>query len=298
MRAPAATLAATLATAWVAACASTPADREPGPPELPGAAAGAPVDERCHEVEALAAAGEHKPAAVALAALTEAGVGCPEPALAAAAASAARWEEADAHLLRAQQSKEAGDLAAARAAYRQALEVYPRYYWASRLLARLEETIQARAVELAATAAAARDAGDLQAELEARSAAAALDPADPAPAADLARLRRQLAEKNLSLARHAEQLGDLAEAGRRLEQALTAGPITDPDLRQGLVDYARLLGLRFFSDGDLTRAREVWTRALALDDANEKLREYLRQVEERLLSLGRIQHEDGGTPPR
>lgn len=263
--------------ALLAACATT---------ELP-----APADPRCERVASLAAAGEHKPAVDELALLTQERAACPEPVVAAVAESRATLSRADALVREAVAKRDRGDLAAARQGLRQALEIYPKYYWAEKLRRDLEAGVTGEAADFREEAQRLLEEGDPQGALEQLERAAGLAGTNPQLASELGDLRRRIVEKHLALARSAEQQEDLAEAERRIGQALQV-PFTDTDLKRVVVDRARLLGLKLFSAGELTRAKSLWAGALSLDRTNDKLREYLQEVEDRLESLGEIESED------
>ena len=67
-----------------------------------------------------------------------------------------------------------------------------------------------------------------------------------------------------------------------------------PDARSELVEYSRLLGLKLFSEGELTQAQDLWQKALLLDPSNQKIQEYLTEVDQRLKSLQEIKSKDDG----
>ncbi len=69
----------------------------------------------------------------------------------------------------------------------------------------------------------------------------------------------------------------------------------DAHLQADVVESARLVGLSLFSKGELSRAKILWTRAFALAPRNEKLIEYLNEVDARLEGLRRIK-EDESSP--
>lgn len=253
-----------------------------------------PVDPRCDRVVTLAEAGELKPAVDEMATLEAEGVSCPEAVQAGVEQARARLAEADAYVHQALERKRGGDSAAARESFRRALAVYPKYYWVEKLYQDLDEAVQADVSSLREQADRLRSHGDLRGALEALEMASALAGSDPQVEAELQSLRRHIAERSLARAREAEQQGDLAEAELRTRESMAAQP-ADPDLKTDIVEYARLLGLKLFAAGELTRAEDLWSRALSLDDANEKLREYLREVEVRLRNLDKIKTEDSGS---
>ena len=46
--------------------------------------------------------------------------------------------------------------------------------------------------------------------------------------------------------------------------------------------------MKFYSAGQLSRAKELWTGALDLDPGNQKLESYIKEVDDRLDNLDRI----------
>lgn len=211
----------------------------------------------CDRVASLAQAGEYKPAVDEMATLAARGVACRRRVGSAVKRSQRKLDKADTYLLRSQEKRQHGDLAGARRDLTAALEVYPKYYWAQRQLRNFERQSDPEAME----------AGLMQ---------------------------RKIAEHNLMLARQAEERDDLTRATELALQAMDPAP-HDPDLRADLVEYARLLGLKLFSDGELTPASDLWGRALELDADNVKLRQYLREVDQRLDSLEAIKADANGS---
>jgi tetratricopeptide (TPR) repeat protein len=193
-----------------------------------------------------------------MATLEERGVACRRKVDSAVKKSQDKLDRADTLVRRAREKKQQGDLVGARQDLSSALEVYPKYYWAQKQLDDLEQRPDT-------------------------------DSAD-------SRLRqRKVAEQKLILARQAEDRDDLVAAANLTLRAMDPVP-RDPDLRAELVEYARLLGLKLFSDGQLTMARNLWGRGLDLDANNAKLRQYLREVDQRLESLEEIKAEANGIP--
>lgn len=111
-----------------AGCAAAP---PPSPVPDPSAA-------ECARIAELAAGGEHKPASDAHTALRGSGTVCTPEVEAAAELSRGRLAEADALLHEARAQRREGDLDAATASLRGALEIYPRYQWAAKLLEDVE----------------------------------------------------------------------------------------------------------------------------------------------------------------
>jgi len=99
--------------------------------------------------------------------------------------------------------------------------------------------------------------------------------------------RRSLIRKGLVMAREAEQKGNLdAAAGHTMNvlKLSSAGEFLSSDT----VEFARLLGMKFFSAGNFSKARDLWEGALRLSPGNSKLRKYLTEVEECLDNLKKI----------
>lgn len=268
----------------------------PQPPSVDGAPVKIAIEtepeprfaDRCRELASLTEAGEHKPAVDLLARLEAAGAPCPEHQLAAAEESRRRLESADDLIRSSTARKQTGDVRGAIQDLRQALEIYPKYYWARKLLRDLGERPP-----------------DPEAEVDVATGEPATVPAevpgtgsqhsprsDAAIQTDVEVLRQLIAEQNLDLARIAEQQGDLAAASRWAMRAMKAEP-GDSSVMRAVVEYVRLLGLKFFSAGELTPARELWVEALALDRSDQRLQDYLRQVDERLESLEQIRNKGG-----
>lgn len=279
-------LAALITAAVLAGCAGGGQPPVvPPPPEIESPAAR--IDARCERIAALAAGGEHKPATEEMAAVRDAGLSCPPAVETAAAESRRRLEEADALLLAGRERRAAGELAAARDAMRGALSVYPDYHWATKLLGDVEEELEERLSSLKAQAAERQQAGDLGGALELLEEAARLEPESAELASGLRSHQRRVVERSLDGARAAEERRELDEAARLALRALDIRP-AEPDLRLRVLEYAERLGLALFSDGALARAKEVWQRALDLDQANPKLLDYLDQVQQRLDKLEQI----------
>lgn len=210
--------------------------------------------ESCERAASLAGAGELKPAVDEMAVVEQLGVRCPEEVLKVVETARARLEEADALVHSAQEKRRQGDLAGAATDLGSALATYPKYYWAEKQLREIQQQISAQSAQT--------------------------------------RLReRQDFSMRLSRSLAAETQGDLDEASR-LTTNLLDHPPTDPDSKVELVEYSRLLGLKLFSEGELTQARNLWQKTLALDPDNQKVREYLQEVNHRLQSLEEIKSKD------
>lgn len=243
-----------VALALVLGCASTPsAPTQPQTATI--AVAVEDFDPRCDEVADLSLDGEHKPAVDQMTVLEHEEATCPDVAVVAVERSRLLLDQADGHVRKGLQIRKQGDLSAARESLRRALEIYPKYYWVEKILQNMNSEESA-----------------ISAEVEAE------------------RLRQRLAETNLYLAREAEQQGNLVQAMRRALQVVAAAP-AHVQTRIEVVRYAQLLGLKFYSAGEFTRARDLWSAALSLDQSNQTLREYVAGVEDRLRTLSEIKSD-------
>ena len=101
--------------------------------------------------------------------------------------------------------------------------------------------------------------------------------------------KRRLAQirERFDLAVEMEKKGDLETAAGHTLYILELSDPGDPDSAQ-IVEFARLLGMKFFSTGKLSRAKELWENALVIDPGNQKLTSYLEEVETHLENLDRI----------
>jgi len=109
---------------------------------------------------------------------------------------------------------------------------------------------------------------------------------------EVANRRREVIEQMLGDALDKEKEGDLNAAE---DHTLNVLELSLPGDRQSaeIVTFARLLGMKFYSAGELSRAKELWAKALLIDPGNLKLQSYLEEVETRLGNLDRI--KKGGT---
>lgn len=99
--------------------------------------------------------------------------------------------------------------------------------------------------------------------------------------------RHAYMEKRFSDALNTEKEGDLdAAAGHTLDALRVAVP--GEPLAVEIVEFSRLLGMKLYSAGKLSRAKELWVQALAVEPGNPKLQGYLREVQTRLDNLDRI----------
>ena len=113
---------------------------------------------------------------------------------------------------------------------------------------------------------------------------------------EIHRFRQDWAVEALAAAGKAEKTGDLGGAFYYVGVALSQGPL-DEDVLNDIIEFSRLLGMKFYSKGKLSQAQEVWTLALGYDPNNSKLRSYLEEVEDRLESLKKIQEEGDARQP-
>lgn len=237
--------------------------------------------DRCRELTSLTESGDYKQATDLLARLETARAPCPDHDLAAAEQSRRRLDSADDLIRSSTARKQEGDVHGAIRDLEHALEIYPKYYWASKLLRDLGKRPPNQ-----------QETGAAVATVDPPKVPATPPQTDAAVETDVEVLRQLIAEQNLELARIAEQEGNLEAASRWALQAMKAEP-ADSTVMRALVEFVRLLGLKFFSAGELTPARELWVEALALDHRDQRLRDYLRQVDERLESLEQIRRKSG-----
>lgn len=101
--------------------------------------------------------------------------------------------------------------------------------------------------------------------------------------------KRRIAQINerFAVAVEMENKGDLDTAAGHTLYILELSAPGDQTSDQ-IVEFARLLGMKLYSGGMLSRAKELWTKALVIDPGNQKLQNYLSEVETRLNNLDRI----------
>ncbi len=103
--------------------------------------------------------------------------------------------------------------------------------------------------------------------------------------------RNEYLRNRLTEAVEKENEGDLVAAeGQALQILKMTGP--GDQASDEVVNFARLLGLKLYSIGELSRAKEIWINALIVDPENPKLKSYLEEVETRLENLDRIKKGD------
>ena len=108
---------------------------------------------------------------------------------------------------------------------------------------------------------------------------------------EVAARRNEYVRNRLTEAVEKEKEGDLDIAEEQVLHILKmSGP--GDQTSDEVVNFARLLGLKLYSIGELSRAREIWTGALVVDPENPKLKSYLDEVETRLENLDRIKKGD------
>ena len=304
---------------------------------------------RCGRVDRLFKSGEYQAAVEAARQLKEEFQLCSEDVQAAQKRSRATLDRADSLVRRAFTEKNRGDLGAARDSMREALKIYPRYYWVKKLLLGVERSIEVRVEGLEEEAQYLEERGDLAGARKRLEAISSLMPGRPGTVENMAALRkaekdqevRLEAGKKLALARKYFEEGRLFDAEKTLQKYQVATVLPMPAQRllmeirtlresrvreafkmavraeeQGnlndayyylgltvgdspmekrrlddVVEFARLLGLKFYAKGRFTQAREVWNLALAQDPNNRKLKGYLDEVRKRLDSIKKIQEE-------
>ena len=84
-----------------------------------------------------------------------------------------------------------------------------------------------------------------------------------------------------------EKMGDMDAAANHTLYILDLSVPGEQSSTQ-IVMFARLLGMKFYSAGELSRARELWAKALVVDPGNLKLQSYIKEVDTRLDNLDRI----------
>ena len=110
---------------------------------------------------------------------------------------------------------------------------------------------------------------------------------------EIAAVRKTRSREAFKIAARAEEEGNLKDAFYYLGLTLNDASM-DKERLDEIVEFARLLGLKFYSRGRFSQAREVWNLALTQDPKNRKLKGYLDEVEKRLESIKKIQEESDG----
>lgn len=263
---------------------------------------GAGRKSECSRIAGLARSGEHKPAVDAYREMEGKGRSCPSDIQGAVSLSRSKLDKADAYVHKALKRRKDGNLLSARANLQLALEIYPRYYWVQTLIKKVERSIQAELDSLKHEAVYFESNGDPEGALSRIQDAMNLSPGDRGLESEAARLQKVIAGSvaQLSIQRRQENIrlrfedavekekkGDLTAAEGHTLYILEMSESGDP-LSGRIVEFARLLGMKLYSAGELSRAKELWVRALAIDQGNLKLQGYLKEVETRLEKLDRI----------
>jgi tetratricopeptide (TPR) repeat protein len=248
-----------------------------------------PVDpDGCDAVVALHADGDYKPAVDAMRGLLDRGVVCSLAADAAFEAARETLGAADEFVRLGLEHRERGEQEAARRSFEEALAVYPKYYWVEALERTLTSEDEALVPDLHQKAAELRARGRIEEALAILEEAQALAPTETETAASISELRTEVAFRHLAAAKREADEGRLDQAAESVLQAIDARPVVEP-ARLRVVEDARNLGLSLFSAGELIKARDLWHAALALDETNPTLVQYLSEVEARLERLAAIQ---------
>ena len=303
----------------------------------------------CSRISDLSRSGEHKPAVDAADKLGNAGSVCSDAVQTLVETSRVKIERADAFVHKALKRKKESNLLSAEANLELALETYPKYYWARKLLKDIRQSIDSEVSSLLSEALYLETRGDLLGALTRLKEAGNLSPEDKALQSEIARLQagvkrsqelsmveeligiakalleeggideaeRILAEagqagslgkegeellrqvrirksdiidQRLNVAVEAEQRGDLAVAAGHLSYVLGFEMNEGPRTTQ-TVEFARLLGMKLYSAGMLSMARDIWILAQKHDPGNDKLRTYIQEVNLRLEKLEMLKNE-------
>lgn len=106
----------------------------------------------------------------------------------------------------------------------------------------------------------------------------------------LLRVRKGKAEharEEFGFAKRTMDSNEFEKAFFHLRIALKEGE-SEQDLKAEITEYVRVLGMYYYSRGELTRARKIWLIALESDPENPTLLKYFSEVEIRLDSLKKI----------
>lgn len=246
--------------------------------------------------------------------------------------SRSKLDLANVYVRKALECRKEGNLLSARKNMQSALKVYPKYYWVQELLKSIEVSIEKQRAALQNEALLPESKGKqkeariLSPQREELKSEAArlqtgtrtankedntLSPSEEAekvsPVEDTSEYLGKQGEKvenevyghrldiirqGLDAAQKAEQNGELEEAAQHMLKTLELSSPGEP-LTKEIVEYARLLGMKFFSIGNFSRAKVLWQDALKLSPGNRELQQYLKEVEAGLDSLQRIKKEEG-----
>jgi len=307
---------------------------------------GAGQKSECSRIADLVDSGEHKPAVDAAQELELSGKSCPSDIQESISRSRDRLQKADSYVHKALKRRHEGNLLSAHANLREALKIYPKYYWVQTLIKNTERAIQAELDNLKNEASYLESIGDPEAALSRIQGALALLPGDRKLESEAARLRgvikkAQADRRNQEILQEARDLlhadrfveaqdlltkadtpGQLGAKGeallaeilerrherikKRFDDAMDTEKKGDLDAAAGhtlyilelavpgeplageIVEFSRLLGVKLYSAGELSRAKELWAQALEIEPENLKLQSYLKEVQTRLDNLDRI----------
>jgi len=304
----------------------------------------------CDRILGLSRTGEHKPAVDAGDRLKNAGKDCSNRIQSRIEISRKRLGKADAYLHKALQRKKEGNLLSAQANLEMALSVYPKYYWAQKLLHDVRRCIVNEVSSLKNEASYLESRGDLPGAVARLQEASQLSPGDEELRSGIIRLQaaveqsrkfsriqgtiekinrlvktgrleeaeKVLLEKNssgalgkegedllrqvrdlksvlitqrMTVAIEAEQKGDLKVAAGHLSYVLTL--VSEKTSRAAqAVEFARLLGMKLYSAGELSMAHDLWVLALRKDPGNDKIQKYIEEVDLRLEKLEELKIEE------
>ncbi len=267
---------------------------------------------QCAQILKLSQAGEHKPAVDLADKLTKNGCKCSDEVTKKAHFSRSQLTLSDAYVLEGKKSKGEGQLLEAQTNFLKALEIYPKYYWAQKLLKKVDCSINAQITGLKEEAHNLEADGNLEGALSLVQDAIVLSRGDNNLKLEATRLqgainkvlqekkqkqltrgqRRSIIRKGFVAAQEAEQKDNLESAAGQTMHILELS-LSEELLTSEIVEFARLLGLKLFSSGDLSKAQSLWREALRLEPDNVKLQKYLKEVNESLNNLKKIKP----TPP-
>lgn len=302
---------------------------------------------QCTKILKFSQTGEHKKAVDLAGKLLKGGLKCPEKVSAAIDFSQSKIDQADAYVFAALSYKKEGKLLESQTNLQNALDIYPKYYWARNLLKKVECSIKAQISGLKEEARNLELNGNLDEAISLLQDAIILSPNDNDLKLEEIRLqnalqirlheeikqkrfekilinmdsgisakiikllqdetaakllgkdgeirlqviekqRQSIIRKGLLTAKENEQKNDLESAAGHTIYVLELSSAGEP-LTADIVKFTRLLGLKLFTAGNFSRARDLWEGALRLAPDNRKLQKYLAEVEESLDNLKKIQ---------
>lgn len=258
----------------------------------------APIDispiysDECARIVKLSHSGDHKAAVDMIDKLEKYGMTCSAEVLEMTAISRDKLEQANDYVAKALVFKKEGDLLSARENMQCALKIYPKYYWVKELLKNVETSIEKQET------ATQNDAPSLELELkpkEVEDLGEQPSKHDSTTERDDYTHRQNVIRQGLYAAQKAEQDGELDEAARYMIKTTELSFPEEP-LTKEIVEYARLLGVKFFSTGNYSKAKALWQGALKLSPGNSELQQYLKEVNARLVNLQKIKKEENRQP--